>query len=343
MNDVTCHIKYNGKIIVECRKDTATGLWLMPLTVEAENDFSMPITSDKSDTNEAVHSAYHTTSRAQLAQYHHQSMFSPPQATILKAIKNNQLTYFPGLTQDLLKHLPPATATHKGHMHLQRKGVRSTGNQQQAIKDARLDLRDMNPTQEACTMTDGNLFCYAALADTRDGVIYTDLPGPFLIRSVRNMQYIFVCYAYEPNAILVRPMKSRETTCMIEAYTDIYKYLSDKGFKPKLNVTDNECSRAVQDFIHGQQCDWQLVEPNNHQVNATERAIQTFKNHFIAGLATVDREFPLQLWCYLLQQAELTLNLLRTSRHNPTMSAYQAMEGVYDYNATPLRRQAQRP
>ena len=26
----------------------------------------------------------------------------------------------------------------------------------------------------------------------------------------------------------------------------------------------------------------QLVEPHNHQVNAAEREIQTFKNHFIA-------------------------------------------------------------
>ena len=26
---------------------------------------------------------------------------------------------------------------------------------------------------------------------------------------------------------------------MLEAYTSIYKYLTAKGFKPKLNVTDN--------------------------------------------------------------------------------------------------------
>ena len=81
---------------------------------------------------------------------------------------------------------------------------------------------------------------------------------------------------------------------------------------------------------------WQLVEPNNHRVNAAERAIQTFKSYFLAGLACVDKEFPLQLWCYLLFQAELTLNLLRTARSDPSKSAYEALEGKFDYNATPL-------
>ena len=31
----------------------------------------------------------------------------------------------------------------------------------------------------------------------------------------------------------------------------------------------------------------QFIEANSHQVNAAERAIQTFKNHFIEGLCTV--------------------------------------------------------
>ena len=78
------------------------------------------------------------------------------------------------------------------------------------------------------------------------------------------------------------------------------------------------------------------MESHNHCINAAEQAIQTFKNHFIAGLATVDVTFPLQLWCYLLMQAELTLNLLRTSRHDPTKSAFEVLEGKFNWNATPL-------
>ena len=146
----------------------------------------------------------------------------------------------------------------------------------------------------------------------------------------------FVCYAYEPNAILVRPMKSRSDECFVAAYKEMYEYLESRGFKPKLNVTDNECSKAVQKYIDSQNVSWQLVEPDNHRVNAAERAIQTFKNHFLAGLASVDAGFPLQLWCYLLEQAEMTLNMLRTARSNNEISAYEALEGKFDYNKTPI-------
>ena len=185
----------------------------------------------------------------------------------------------------MLKHLPPSTATAKGHMHKNRKGIRSTRSNPQEAKDARMDLEDMNPPQQMCNAQECNVTCYAALADTNTGTIHTDLPGPFPVRSVRNMQYIFVCYAYEPNAILVRPMKTRSDACMVGAYQEVYEYLESVGHKPSLNVTDNEASKAVQNYIKSKDVDWQLVEPDNHRVNAAERAIQTFKKSFFGRIS----------------------------------------------------------
>ena len=138
----------------------------------------------------------------------------------------------------------------------------------------------MNPPQQVCAAHEHNVVCYAALADTIKGTIYTDLPGQFPVRSIRNMQYIFVCYVYEANAILVRPMKTRSDACMVAAYRDIYEYLTAANQKPSLNVIDNEASKAVTTYIKSQDVDWQLVEPDNHRVNAAERAIQTFKKTF---------------------------------------------------------------
>ncbi len=66
--------------------------------------------------------------------------------------------------------------------------------------------------------------------------------------------------------------------------------------------------------------DIQLVPPHNHRVNAAERAITTFKEHFVAALATVDMICPLQLWDKFLPQVKLTINLLRFSHHNPHVS-----------------------
>jgi hypothetical protein len=47
-----------------------------------------------------------------------------------------------------------------------------------------------------------------------------------------------------------------------------------------------------------------------HRRNAAERAICTFKNHFIAGLCSVDKHFPLHLWDRLVSQAVITLNMM---------------------------------
>ena len=66
-------------------------------------------------------------------------------------------------------------------------------------------------------------------------------------------------------------------------------------------------------FLTDNECKLQLVQPHNHRVNAAECAIQTFKDAFIAALATTDSEFPLQLWDRLTPQVSDTLNLMRAS------------------------------
>ena len=81
---------------------------------------------------------------------------------------------------------------------------------------------------------------------------------------------------------------------------------------------------------------FQRMPPHLHQRNAAERAIQTFKKHFIAGMVSTHKYFPLHLWCRLLPQAIVTLNLLRLSRINPTLSAHEQLHGLFDFSATPF-------
>ena len=95
-------------------------------------------------------------------------------------------------------------------------------------------------------------------------------------------------------------------------------------------------ARQLRNTWPEKKCDIMLVEPHNHRVNAAERAIQTFKAHFISALATTDSDFPLQLWDRLTPQVENTLNLMRPSRIDPTKSAYEAIHGPYDWNRFPL-------
>ena len=57
-----------------------------------------------------------TTNMDALAKHHYQSVCSPP-TSVLRAIANLQFRTFPGLTYQLInKHIPPSTATDKGHM-----------------------------------------------------------------------------------------------------------------------------------------------------------------------------------------------------------------------------------
>ncbi len=99
---------------------------------------------------------------------------------------------------------------------------------------------------------------------------------------------------------------------------------------------DNQASRVIEEYLTLQCCKNLLIEPNNHQVNAAKRAIQTFKAHFISALATTDSEFPLQLWDRLTPQVKHTLNMLRPSCLDPTKSAYESIHGPYDWNHFPL-------
>ena len=121
---------------------------------------------------------------------------------------------------------------------------------------------------------------------------------------------IFIEYVFDLNAITVHAIPSCTDASMVTAFSEVITTLKTGGYCPALNVMDNECSAAVEKYISSEQINIQLVPPHNHRVNAAERAIATFKEHFIAALATVDMHCPLQLWDEFLLQVELTLNML---------------------------------
>jgi hypothetical protein len=104
----------------------------------------------------------------------------------------------------------------------------------------------------------------------------------------------------------------------------------------KIHWLDNEASEELKQFNNSKHIEFQLVPPHMHRRNAAERAIRTLKNHFVAGLCSTDTRFPMHLWDRLLEQALITLNLLRPSRRDPKISAYNMLEGTFDYNKTPL-------
>jgi hypothetical protein len=181
-----------------------------------------------------------------------------------------------------------------------------------------------------------NVFCFGAFADKISGVIYNDLTGNFPFMSINGSVYFFVMYHYKTNAILVKAIQNLDDHSIYEAYKKVFETLEAKGYKPKMNVMDNQATKYIKQYFTKKECNLQVVEPHNHKVNAAEQAIQAFKDAFIAVLAMTDSEFPLQLWDKLASQMQNTLNLLRASRINPNILAYEALNGLYNWDRYPL-------
>eukprot|EP00978_Attheya_sp_CCMP212_P040823 scaffold226719_cov36-Attheya_sp.AAC.1 len=281
--------------------------------------------------------AYHMKTKQELIQFLHQCLFCPPKRTLLKAIKNNQLaTTWPGLTTDAVtKYLPDSCpATDKGHMKRQAKGIRSTKTK---INEALTMIeyeRDINPP--TATEKSNHLFIALGVIDPKEGTICADLTGNFPITALDGTRAVFIMYDWTTNAILATPIKDAKTETIVDSFKKNIEYLTKRGFKPVFNIIDNVATRAVKAYLETEDIQMQLVEPHNHRVNAAERAIQTFKNHTIAGLSIVDEDFPSILWSQLLQQSQDTLNMLRTSRVHPKLSAFHVLEGHHDFNRVPM-------
>ena len=76
--------------------------------------------------------------------------------------------------------------------------------------------------------------------------MYTYLNGKFPVTLIRNNKYILVLYHYDSNGILVEPMENCTDAEALRVYDKIYECLQQQGCKQKLNIMDNEASKAVQ-------------------------------------------------------------------------------------------------
>jgi site-specific DNA-adenine methylase len=88
----------------------------------------------------------------------------------------------------------------------------------------------------------------------------------------------------DANYIFNEPMKNRTEGEMIKAYQKIINRMKAAGLGLKTHQLDNEASTAYKECIRHNGMIHELVPPDNHRSNLAERAIQTFKHHFISIL-----------------------------------------------------------
>jgi hypothetical protein len=201
----------------------------------------------------------------------HQSLYNPKISTLLKAVRKGFLKGCPTLPKKLiLKYLNPNPASAKGHMKRPRHGIQSSQPKPTTPSIAPILIMppltlhvvdrafptklhpDIPSPALTCDDTDesiANTFCFRTFADQYLGIIYNDLTGNFLFMSYNCNVCYLVVYHYESNAILALPISGLNDETIFDAYKVAFDELVAKGFKPKLNIMDNQAPKYIKKFL----------------------------------------------------------------------------------------------
>jgi hypothetical protein len=371
-NEVTVH--HNNNLILHGHRNLTSKLWDIHLpTSLSSTSKSISSTSKTSKTSSSsqskqksssslssnnqhlLNASISTNSLQERISFHHAAMFSPAITTWCQAINKGFLTTWPELTSKQINKFPPQSiAMIKGHKHATRSNIQSTkkfnnhsintitslpSSSSIIPTTSTSSINSSSPTSIPIPFTEpSTLRTYNTFASCQPitGKTFSDQTGRFICPSISGNQYLFVLYDYDSNTIHAEPIPSRTKHQILQAFKKVTTKLERCGFKPQLHRLDNEASNLLKDYMHDQNIDFQLTPVGIHRRNLAERAIQTFKNHFISGLCSTHPDFPLNLWDKLVPQAIITLNLLRPSRVNPKISGYMHLFGAFNYNRTPF-------
>ena len=304
---------------------------------DSESDDDLP-NEPISPTWVANESLYVKRTTAQFVNHYHKVLFSPTLSQMKKAVSAGRLSMFPQLTMDILnKHPPNSIHTAKGHLDRIKQGIRST-----KLKDFTLHKEDMNYEPD-----NGDYIPLQTSSEIQNGVfvktfhphtIYSDATGDFPIKAKSGNQSILIVFFEATNEIKSFPLPNKTSAAYIDTYKTIIGYCKTHSVVPNLLMLDNQTSNDIENYFNSIKLQFQYVPPKNHRANKAERAIRTWKNHFIAGLSSVSPDFDFTLWDHLLPQCDLTLNLLRESAMDKSKSAWEQVHGSYDFAAHPIHQ-----
>lgn len=82
-----------------------------------------------------------------------------------------------------------------------------------------------------------------------------------------------VIYSYDANGILLRAIKNRTGDELSTTLESAFDYLTERGFKPKFHIMDNEAAIKTINMIKRQKINLQLAPPDLHRRSPAERAI----------------------------------------------------------------------
>ena len=330
-----CYFLKDQQLLLTGYRDRRTGLYLLPPTPPVAQALTLTAPYRRRSTD--------TYTLPSLLRYLHGCAGFPVVSTWIQAIQRGYYISWPGLTASRVqRYLPKSEETALGHLKLTRHGTRSTTKGESAPPSSSKGVaprRSKGVAPRRISRDIGRrrkvMVCSVPMT-VLTGVMGTDQTGRFPTTSGRNHKYIMVMFDEDVNFIHGTPIKSRHKAELVRGFQVGYNELVKCGFEPILHRIDNETSEELYNAITEKGLVYETVPPGNHRRNPAERAIQTFKSHFITVLNGVDDGFPPDAWDYLIPQTNLTLNLMRPCTVNEAHSAYSYIYGPYDFNAHPL-------
>ena len=172
-------------------------------------------------------------------------------------------------------------------------------------------------------------------SELRNSAMFSDLTGRFPATARDGSQYILL--SVYKRYIHLELLASRSDAAIIDAFTRTHQWFIQLGHFVQFQVMDNEAPKSLRQHFIAQDIQFEFVPPFTHRANKAERAIQTFKRHFISILAGTHPSFPIDFWHELIPQAEITLNMMRAFADQRNISAYHGIHRKpYDFLSHPL-------
>jgi hypothetical protein len=256
--------------------------------------------------------------------YLHGAAGFPTKASWLKAIRKGNYLSWPLINvKNVAKYFPESKETQKGHMRGQRQGAQST--------------KVAKPTEDAPTTLPHQKKNDILITEHKvKSLMYADHTGLFpAILSLGN-KYVMILHHVDSNSSWLEAMQNQSGGELILARARALAWMQRCRLIPKHQIFNNQASAEYKATIEASGMTYELVPPKEHQCNMAEKAIQTFKDHFVGVLSGCAPSMPIHLWCQLLPQVERQLLLLRQSHVHPNLSVYAHVYKHHNYNWHPF-------
>jgi hypothetical protein len=328
-------IERDGAVALQGHRDWGTGMWNVDLpssrtlaarpghpSLGPELDSKVPLgPAFPSMVPPAALNAAPLPTVAHLVAWLHAALGSPAETTLANALRRGYIV-MEGLTpESLSRHPPQSLATAKGHLARHRQGQQSTRDEEKKAPHAKAVTKIPNRDQEAGPIR---------------GRLYLDSTGSLPTVSARGADSILVLTDAASGFIHLEPVAGRKAGSLTKAFRAGVTWFKDNGIDLAFLRLDNEVSNEMRQAAKGYQLELEVCPPGNHRANAAERHIRTVKDHLVSVLAATDESFPPNAWDLLLQQVELSINLLRPCRSDQSISAWQRVCGPWDFRARPI-------